>query len=132
MFYSNTKKLMALSELHLAAKRGSVEAVMMLLRDGAETDERDKYGMTPLAWAVDRCHIDIVRILIAAGADVNASDAHGLTPLHRTCIFTDDVDIARLLVRAGADTTKTDKDGEMAFEIAQSNFDELLAAVKGQ
>ncbi len=47
------------SELHKAAARGDAGAVRKLLGSGANSDERDSDGCSPLHWAADRGHLEV-------------------------------------------------------------------------
>ncbi|KAI1475784.1 ankyrin repeat-containing domain protein [Daldinia eschscholtzii] len=61
-----------MTELHLAALRGSSEVVKLLLDEGAKVDIFvSEYG-TPLSLASQEGHIEVMKLLIARGADVNA------------------------------------------------------------
>lgn len=58
-----------------------VEVVQKAINSGANIEERNNFGDTPLLRAVWHNNIDIVRILIAAGADTLATNALGRTAL---------------------------------------------------
>jgi ankyrin repeat protein len=51
-----------------------------LLDAGAQVDERDAQGRTPLLLATQRGDVDCARRLLAAGADPDARDDAGSTP----------------------------------------------------
>ncbi len=69
--------------LHLASKNGHTEIVDLLIKNGAITDEGNKYGYTPLHWASQNGNIDIVKALLANGADPTIVDTKdNYTPLH--------------------------------------------------
>ena len=53
----------------------------MLLDAGADINERDANGITPLIIAITNNHPDVARFLIERGADINAVDWYGRTPL---------------------------------------------------
>ena len=53
----------------------------MLLDAGAEIDQRDANGITPLIAAITNNHPGVARYLIERGADVKAVDWYGRTPL---------------------------------------------------
>ncbi|MHC9541916.1 MAG: ankyrin repeat domain-containing protein [Vulcanimicrobiota bacterium] len=67
--------------LHKASYDGKSDAVSWLLSRGADPDAVDKYGLTPLHYAVNADQDSIVKILCAHGADVNKKDYSGDTPL---------------------------------------------------
>lgn len=52
------------------------------ITDGANVDERDNDGLTPLHHAAFMGHPESIRILFAHNADINAPDNDDWTPLH--------------------------------------------------
>ena len=71
--------------LHIAAKRGNVDAVKSLLKTldtgRGNIDERDNAGNTPLLYAVQTGKGDLVKVLLLAGADASARNRQGETSL---------------------------------------------------
>lgn len=70
--------------LLLAAQRGNVDAVGVLLEHGADMNVTAKYGLSALMLAVINGHVGVVALLIEAGADTEihgsgASGFHGKT-----------------------------------------------------
>lgn len=65
--------------LHWAADFGKVEPMQFLLKNGADVNAKDKFGITPLLAAVYEEHVDAVKALVAAGADKNAKGPDGMT-----------------------------------------------------
>ncbi|CEH14545.1 PROTEIN F40G9.17 [Ceraceosorus bombacis] len=61
----------------LAASGGHVDIVHMLVQAGAELDERDSYGWTPLMWAINSSNAPLVAFLLSHGADVRARSSRG-------------------------------------------------------
>ena len=109
--------------LSLAAEKGHAASVAFLLREGADVNQLDENGTTPLGYAVEKNHIKCMLLLIEAGADVNKS-WRGVTPLtaasgnghlkfvHFLIQSGADVNQSRhlcvsLLVQAGADVNET-------------------------
>lgn len=85
--------------------RGPVDAVILLLRHGADVNGWDEQkDATPLLCAVMNQSIEAARILLAAGADPNVSNAEGFSPL-RYCAQEGDLEMARLLLLCGATET---------------------------
>ena len=70
------------TSLHLAAKGGHKQTVMLLLDRGAQLNMTDYTGRTPLHWAADRGHKDVVEVLLNTGADISAVTNGWYTPLH--------------------------------------------------
>src|SRR5579871_6173372 len=94
--------------LHLAAARGHLACVRLLLRRGFDVRTRDRYDKaTALHWAAQDGHLEVVDCLLAAGADVDgAGDAHELGVIGwATCFQHIRTDVAaRLLARGAAPT----------------------------
>ncbi|KAJ5548581.1 hypothetical protein N7513_005815 [Penicillium frequentans] len=87
----NQRTYSGMSPLSLASRAGSVDAMMVLIRNGADVDSMDCYGATPLVRAVYRSlwgtpyrmPYTSAEILLAAGADpcLNKGEA-----LRRLCL----------------------------------------------
>ncbi len=58
-----------LSAINISAWRGDRAMVELLLKEGAEIDEKTKWGETPLHHAVTFGHVEVVKLLLANGAD---------------------------------------------------------------
>lgn len=61
----------------LATCAGHIDAVTMLILNGAEIDERDACGWTPLMWAINSSNLPLASFLLSRGADVDAKSAKG-------------------------------------------------------
>jgi hypothetical protein len=66
--------------LHIAAIRGEVRAIELLLNAGAEIDASGENGFTPLHYAVEQVKLEAVRVLLARGASVEARNDFNETP----------------------------------------------------
>ena len=79
------------SPIHDAALTGDVELMEMLIANGADVDERDVHGYTPLLLAIQEGYTDMAKTLISYGADVNARAASDggddVTPLYLSIIL---------------------------------------------
>lgn len=79
------------SPIHDAAVAGDVELVELLIENGADVDDRDVHGYTPLILAIQAGNTDIAKVLIDNGADVNARAAsdggEDVTPLYLSIIL---------------------------------------------
>ena len=64
-----------------AARRGDLRGIEMLVARGADLDQGDYDGRTPLHLAASEGHAGVVRAFIARGARLDAVDRWGNTPL---------------------------------------------------
>jgi ankyrin repeat protein len=122
--------------LHVSSRRGHVEIARVLLKHGAETEARDKYGFSPLARAAQEGHVELALVLLEHGADATAhrmrhtplcmasgwgnttvvqillshgADVKAQCENHQNPLHqVQDKDIARLLVEHGADANALD------------------------
>jgi len=103
--------------IHLAARKGDLEAVKRHLADGINVNAKDPHRRllgellqsTPMHIAARIGHKEILELLIAKGGDVNAKDKDGDTPLHGTALRKD---FAVLLIAKGANVNAKGKYGE--------------------
>ena len=120
------------SALHYAANHGDLATVQFLLGAGASVDQINRYGVRPLALAVETGYAPVVEKLLEAGADPNSSQPGGETVL-MTAARTGDPETVRLLLEYGADVqAKEETRGQTALMWAAVNgnaaaITELLA-----
>jgi len=65
--------------IHVAATRGSIEEMTVLVAHGARVNAPGEHGYTPLHDAVEQGKLDAVRWLLANGADKTAMNDNGET-----------------------------------------------------
>jgi len=70
----------------------------LLLKNGAQVNEKDSHGRTPLMHAVHQNKKDVVRLLLENGADPNLKDNGG----HSAIELTGDNEMKKLLRDFGA------------------------------
>lgn len=85
----------------------------------------DRYGYTPLLWAVNLGYIRIVAILLEAGANALACDPAGLSALH-VAIGRGFDRVAEQLLEAGADPMAVDHYGKTPMDLARVSRQERL------
>ncbi|XP_047228404.1 poly [ADP-ribose] polymerase tankyrase-1-like isoform X2 [Girardinichthys multiradiatus] len=97
----------------------------LLLRKGANINEKNKDFMTPLHVAAERGHNDIMEVLQKHGAKVNALDTLGQTALHRAALA-GHLQTCRLLLGYGADATQVSLQGFTAAEMGNEAVQQIL------
>jgi ankyrin repeat protein len=102
----------------VAAARGNVDAMKLLVDRGANVDEQSgPLGITALMWAAQMGHPDAVAFLLAHGAKPNTREPfNGATALVQAAASDRaDASIIQSLLDAGADTTIADDEGADAL-----------------
>lgn len=116
--------------LVLAAYRGSVEMIRLLLEQGADIELRttgwDRSSALDTAVVWD--HFDAVRTLLDAGAVVDAVAENGTTALMLAALEPDHR-IALLLLERGANVNLRDLSGRSAWDIASEKTMDDMAAL---
>ncbi|XP_015273568.1 PREDICTED: ankyrin repeat and SOCS box protein 12 [Gekko japonicus] len=116
--------------LRLAASKGHMRCLKVLLAHGAEVDSLDVKAQTPLFTAVSNGHLDCVRALLEAGADPGGSIHNNCTPL-LTAARDGDADILQELLEHGADTNVKARVPDWAANSASCSGPLYLSAVYG-
>ena len=104
--------------LHLAALHGQRRVVQLLLRERAEVDSADDYGVTPLHVSSKNSHAQAVCALLASGAGVNQTDKRGRTAVHHCCATPGGADVAGALMEVGAEVNLQDNDENTPLHLA--------------
>jgi len=68
--------------LHIAADKGHLSCVHVLVQAGAQVDVMDRNQLTPLMLAASKGKADVVKYLVRIGADVTLKGEDGMTALH--------------------------------------------------
>jgi ankyrin repeat protein len=110
------------SGLHNATAAGNLKVVSLLLALGADMEERDIQGLTPVAHAVLENREDIVKFLLENGANVDIlSDTGSKRDLKgriHDAIEAGNVAVVRMLLAMGVDTEERDTHGLTAVALA--------------
>jgi ankyrin repeat protein len=109
--------------VHEAVLSADVEAVSSLIEAGMPLDGLDKFGNTPLHWAVFGGYDDIVQALLEAGANPNVFSNDGVTPKWRARDF-GLVEIELLLTQYGGRIDTNENFNRDAFQV----FNEAIGA----
>uniref|UniRef100_A0A4W6BVC5 Poly [ADP-ribose] polymerase n=1 Tax=Lates calcarifer TaxID=8187 RepID=A0A4W6BVC5_LATCA len=100
----------------------------LLLRKGANVNEKNKDFMTPLHVAAERAHNDIMEVLQKHGAKVNALDTLGQTALHRAALA-GHLQTCRLLLGYGADASLVSLQGFTAAQMGNEAVQQILNGI---
>lgn len=113
--------------LHTVAYHGLLQAVVMLLRNGADPNARNHNGEPPLFWAVRMNWFQVTLALLENGADANALDNSGSTALHYACINAVP-EMIPLLFAFDCDSSIEDVDGKTALNVIEKEVEEDFIA----
>lgn len=108
-----------------AAESGHVDVVKLLLQYGANVDTKDDVGNTALQFATERKNLDVMKLLLHYGATVDARDDRGKTALH-FATEGKNLDAMKLLLENGADIESQGEDGT-ALHLAANIASEKVA-----
>lgn len=110
--------------INIAATRGILEEVKLLISSGADINASGEHGYTPLHNAVEQGHVDIVRFLVAKGADVGKRNDNGETPAELATLM-DEKKIQKLLSRSLIDAWFSAQN----IDVNSDEYDEVSWAV---
>jgi ankyrin repeat protein len=105
----NTKDQRGTTPLMYAAAYGSLDAMKLLLSNGADVNAKNAFDGSALLWSAN--DLAKVRLLVAKGADVNARSKQGRTPLIVAASSDGGSEIVKFLLEKGADITARDGAG---------------------
>ncbi|KAJ3574710.1 hypothetical protein NPX13_g4274 [Xylaria arbuscula] len=111
----------ALTPVHIAAIRGHVGTMRLLLQRQPNCNERDSDGITPLFYACMGRHERIIDLLLEHGVPIDDKDEKGRTLLHMAVLNGDEAMLKTLLERLSNDHAPIDSydsDGRTALHIA--------------
>jgi len=110
-------------------KKEKIDCVKLLIDFGAQLNEKNMTGGTPLHDAAEHGHIECLSKLIECGAEVNEKDNDGETPLH-AATHAESLDVIKELLKHGADKNIRNNVGLLPVDIANQkghkNCAELL------
>lgn len=111
-------------DIHLAALQGHIDAIRQHIASGANLDERDEYGSSPLIIAATFGKTEVARALLDAGADTEIRNNDGSTALHIGA-FLCRTEIVKILLDNGADRRATNKSGRTALDAVVGPFEDV-------
>ena len=108
------------------APHKSTKVVEVLLRHKANVLARDRFGLSPLALAVNAGSAEICRLLLQNRSPINIADEEGRTEIMAAVSLGND-SIARLLLEHGATVEAEDRSGQDPLTVASRRNDEAMA-----
>jgi ankyrin repeat protein len=125
----HTKSSIGETALHYLVIENDIEAVKFLIDKGAEVDNRDDWGGTPLMHAAQLGHVDMCLLLMEKGADVNAKDnVMDWTPLHFAA-RSGKADLLDSMLLAGGHADAQGEFGESVADVVLPRKRELLLTI---
>lgn len=113
-------------ELADLIEQGQRRAAVALIEAGADVNEPQGDGTTPLHWAVYRIDAGLVGMLLERGARPDVVNAFGSSPLGEA-INVANVDLVTMLLEAGADVEARNADGQTGLMLAARTGSEDIA-----
>ena len=114
------EKVQSVKNIWIASKKGDKKTVMSLINKGADIDQVNKDGATPLYLASESGSIETARFLIDSKADLNKAEKKGYTPL-LVASQKGNTEIVRLLIKNKVDINKATKKRVTPLFIATYN-----------
>ena len=107
-------------DLPTAVQAGASKQALEMIRNGADVNQAQGDGSTPLIWAVNRQDYDVAKALLEKKANPNAVNEFGAMPLTEAARLNDDV-LVKMLLDAGAKVDSANPDDETALMLAIKN-----------
>lgn len=101
-----------------ASVKGNVKAVRNFLNNGANINQVDNDGNTPLYIASEKGQVEMVKLLLKKGAEVNKADKFEITPLNRASFKGHDKVVKLLLMAPGIKVNQEDESGGTPLDSA--------------
>jgi len=98
-------------------KAGDRRAALAMIAQGADVNQTQPDGSTPLHWAVYRVDRELVGALLRKGARARVVNRYGSSPIAEA-VRVANVEIAGMLLEAGADANAANEDGQTPLMLA--------------
>jgi uncharacterized protein len=96
---------------------GDRRAALAMIAAGADVNQAQPDGSTPLHWAVYRVDRELVNALLRKGARAKVVNRYGASPLAEA-VKVANVELVGMLLEAGADAKVTNEDGQTPLMLA--------------
>jgi ankyrin repeat protein len=105
---------------------GDRRAALAMIAGGADVNQSQPDGTTPLHWAAYRVDQELVQRLLKKGAKANVVNHYGASPLAEAARVAN-VPLVGMLLEAGADANITNEDGQTALMLSARTGDVAVA-----
>jgi len=96
---------------------GDRKAALAMIAAGADVNQAQPDGTTPLHWAAYRVDRELVLTLLKKGAKADAVNKYGASPLAEA-VRVANVELVGMILEAGADANVANEDGQTALMLA--------------
>jgi ankyrin repeat protein len=110
--------------LMYAIEMGHQDGVHEMIQLGADVNQADVFGITPLICTTIKNDLESAKLLLKKGAKTNIPDYSNNTPLH-TAAKNKNAEMVKLLLCYGADLNTKDGSGKTSKEIINENLPEI-------
>ena len=107
-------------DLATLVQAGATKQALDKIRAGADVNQAQGDGTTPLLWAINRADYEVAEALLAKKANPNAGNAFGALPLLEAT-RANDARLVKMLLDAGAKVDSANPDDETALMVAINN-----------
>jgi ankyrin repeat protein len=105
-FYKDNKVIHCLvmkeTPLHIASVFGNLEAVKILIENGADVNVLNNNGSNPLHYAASRDRLEIVKLLVKSGVVLNVNDIRRQNELHFAFMGNTNKEMIKFLLETGS------------------------------
>ena len=112
-------------DLPTSIQAGASKQALELIRTGADVNQAQGDGSTPLLWAANRADYEVAEALLAKKANPNAGNEFGALPLTEAARLNDDR-MVKMLLDAGAKVDSANPDGETVLMLAIKNGNQAM------
>lgn len=120
--------------LHIACEQSNnPKLIELLIAQGANPEQEDHNGLTPLMTAVGKGHVNVVKALLKAGVNTETKNENdGSTAIFYTVKNDNGVEVARILLDCGANVNAKTKDSKNTLHtvVFEENADVVEFLIK--
>jgi ankyrin repeat protein len=112
-------------DLPTLIQSGASKQALEMIRAGADVNQAQGEGSTPLLWAINRADYDVAEALLAKKADPNTGNEFGALPLTEAARL-NDARLVKMLLDAGAKVDSANPDDETVLMLAIKNGNQAM------